>query len=217
MTACINMQARHIVHHQMKPEQHLLELGCTLTFLGTFACYILYSATEQKSYNARNRKPLPLLTDMFSDWPLASSTCMGTGSTLLFTAMAVILHWQGGAQLATCSLTQASCWIMICTSAFSEYSMLHNASVLVFVSSSTYTLQTTNLQHMHTIAALIWLCLAAAAASTAFLQGKRQCAASIWQVLVASELTILAASGVGFFLVLNATESDLKSVLEPQH
>jgi hypothetical protein len=120
----------------------LLAAGCILTFLGTFSCYVWYSATEQNKYRGRHRAPLPLLTDMFTDWPVASSATMGAGTTLLFTAMSLILQHEGKMHTASCSVAQASCWLMISTSyaaTMAESPALHNLSVFGFVASSTYT------------------------------------------------------------------------------
>lgn len=63
-----------------------LIIGSFLVFAGTPVLYVLYSTSEYETYSSR-RTPLPLLTDMFGDWPWLSSVVVGLGITILFTGL----------------------------------------------------------------------------------------------------------------------------------
>jgi hypothetical protein len=63
-----------------------LVAGSVLTFVGTPAFYIWFAATERAKYTHK-RDPLPVVSDMFTHWPVLSSFCMGVGTALLFTGI----------------------------------------------------------------------------------------------------------------------------------
>ena len=73
-------------HHHFSVLDYLIIEGSLLAFAGTPALYALYAATQRELYYAR-RGPLPIITDMFGDWPLPSSVATGLGLTYLFTGM----------------------------------------------------------------------------------------------------------------------------------
>lgn len=67
--------------------------GSILAFVCTPIAYVCYALTEQPRYHARHRQPLPIITDMFTDWPLLSSILFGTGMTMLFAGILVIVTY----------------------------------------------------------------------------------------------------------------------------
>lgn len=71
------------------PQRHLLCVllaGSIMSFIGTPIMYVVYAATEYELYSPR-RGPLPIITDMFGDWPLLSHAVTGVGLTLLFSGL----------------------------------------------------------------------------------------------------------------------------------
>lgn len=65
----------------------LMTMGSVMAFVATPCMYIAYAVTQRELYQSRS-SPLPIVTNMFCDWPLASSCVTGLGLTLLFTGMA---------------------------------------------------------------------------------------------------------------------------------
>lgn len=131
--------------------------GVFLCFGGTAVSYIWYTASAADLYSAR-RWPLPIVTDMFGDWPLVSCATMGLGTTLLFTGLVATaiarIPFEVGFRprtvlVYTAIAAQASVWIVIPSS--KNYGALvssgivgwiHEGSTLVFMVSSVWGLYT---------------------------------------------------------------------------
>jgi hypothetical protein len=142
------------LHIPMTDLTAILISGCVLTFAATIAFYVWYAATEWESYSTR-RFPLPLITDMFTDWPVLSSASLGAGSTLLFTGVVgtsiarlpLDVAFSPRTNLVRAAVVaQASAWIVVCSSYNGRHPQeiviwVHNVSVGVFIASSGITLE----------------------------------------------------------------------------
>lgn len=132
-----------------------LTLGSCMCFVGFPVMYVMYAINETASYNARNRDPLPLVTDVFGDWMLASSGVAGVGFTLLFTGMFATavaripfdVGFKPRTNLVRSSIVAtSSVWIVICSSrGFPSRSdqlvgWVHVVSTVAFMLSAVYTL-----------------------------------------------------------------------------
>lgn len=135
----------------------VMVVGMVLSFGGTAASYIWYTASAADLYSSR-RWPLPIVTDMFGDWPLLSCVTTGLGVTLLFTALVAIaiaripleVGFRPRTMLVYTAITaQASVWIVIPSS--KKYGVMpnsgivgwiHEASTLVFIVSCVWALHT---------------------------------------------------------------------------
>jgi hypothetical protein len=181
----------------------LLQCACILTFVATILIYMWYASTEQHKYSVRNRKyPAPLLTDMFTDWPVLSSTSIGAGSTILSTSMAILhpeLIW-------LCLIAQVSSWTMISTSyAGDAHNLIHNLSAFLFIGVSTQALQIST-SDAFMWCYVVWISLVAAAGALAYQQDVRIVHKSesqpAWQILTTSELLMLFSLGMGYAKLL---------------
>jgi hypothetical protein len=128
--------------------QWIVIIGALLIFMAIPVLYVLYAITEKSLYSSR-RWPLPIITDMFGDWPVLSSATMGVGVNMLFTIIAgVALVHINLKELAKtqalivglCIAVQASIWIVIPSSVRHGFNSthifwLHNMSSLVFMTS----------------------------------------------------------------------------------
>lgn len=138
----------------------VLLIGSILSFVGTPIAYIWYASTEQDSYHARLHKPLPLVTDMFTNWPLISGTLFGVGMSMLFigilaTAISRIpnsIAFQPRTVLVQlCILSTVGVWLVLAscgtqlpqgTESDSDWLVdsVHHASTLVLMVSAIYSL-----------------------------------------------------------------------------
>jgi hypothetical protein len=129
-------------------------LGYTLSFLVTPILFVWYTATEQESYSIR-RGIIPMVSDMFGDWPMLSSATMGIGMGLLFSSVLLVattLEGLDGAMLAhvntlvrLCIIIQASLWIVISTGTKNGetpiyVTVAHASAAFLFTSSCTWAL-----------------------------------------------------------------------------
>jgi hypothetical protein len=127
----------------------LLLVGSVLAFIGTPVLYVAYAFTEPEKYMPR-RGPVPIITDVFGDWPVLTHAVTGAGLTLLFTgvlgaAMARIPPEQRNTIAEFCVLAQASLWLILPTSQrYPEGSALtsgiHYGATFVLMGSSIYAL-----------------------------------------------------------------------------
>jgi hypothetical protein len=135
----------------------ILILGSLLVYGGTPIIYAAYAATQYETYSHR-RTPLPLLTDMFGDWPLLSSAVVGVGITLLFTGLIATavaripptqVPFHPRTKVVRYSVvTQASVWLVIPSSEHypagdDVMDWVHNIFTFVFMVSSVYMLLVT--------------------------------------------------------------------------
>ncbi len=133
---------------------YFLIIGSFLLFAGTPILYVFYSMSEYEMYSSR-RTPLPLLTDMFGDWPWLSSVIMGLGVTILFTglvgtAIARIpctsaLFQQRVTIVKYSVITQISTWTVVPANqqyldGNEVFYWVHSIAVLIFVCSAIYVL-----------------------------------------------------------------------------
>ncbi len=138
------------------PQRRLLYVllaGSIMSFIGTPIMYVVYAATEYELYSPR-RGPLPVVTDMFGDWPLLSHAVTGIGLTLLFsgliaTSIARIpldVKFTPRTTIVEFSVVgQLSLWLLLPTShrfpAGTEVgSWIHYASTFALMGSSIYVL-----------------------------------------------------------------------------
>lgn len=131
----------------------LLILGSSLVFIGTPVIYAWYAATQSAAYSKR-RTPLPLLTDMFGDFPLLSSAIVGVGITMLFTGLIATaiaripfsVQFHPRTKLVRYSvLVQISVWLVVPSSSLypagsDAMDWVHNISTFVFMVSTVYML-----------------------------------------------------------------------------
>lgn len=132
----------------------ILTVGSLLVYGGTPILYACYAATQSDKYSHR-RTPLPLLTDMFGDWPLSSSAVVGVGITLLFTGLiataiarippTLVPFHPRTKVVRYAAVTQASIWLVISSSAHypagdDVMDWVHNISTFVFMVSTVYML-----------------------------------------------------------------------------
>jgi hypothetical protein len=133
-------------------------LGYILTFLATLALYAWYAASEQESYNVR-RGIIPMVSDMFGDWPILSSATMGIGIGLLHVSVLLVattLQELDKAMLQNvkflvilCMAVQASLWILISTGTKNgetsiHVTVVHATAAFLFTSSCTWALYEAN-------------------------------------------------------------------------
>jgi hypothetical protein len=127
-------------------------VGYLLVFVTTTALFIAYAATEQASYNLR-RGPIPMVSDMFGDWPIPSSATMGMGTALLYSSVLLVastlqtedVRWLVG----YCIGVQASLWILISTGTKNGYTpivvtLAHALGAFLFTLFSVMVLRTTH-------------------------------------------------------------------------
>lgn len=133
----------------------ILVIGTILSFVLTMVFYAWYAATEYDRYSPK-RFPLPVITDMLTDWPVAASVSMGAGTTLVCTAIVAVviarIPWDipfgpRTTLVRTAVITQSSAWILICSSNTGSLpkemvGWVHNASVVIFVAAAAYTMET---------------------------------------------------------------------------
>ena len=87
---------------QLRVEQ----IGFLLISLGTLLAYIVFAAVRMDNYGAPG--PVPVVTDMFREWPLAGSATAGIGSSLMVYGLQ-----KNHPQDANLWLLVASCWLWL--------------------------------------------------------------------------------------------------------
>ena len=104
-------------------------IGSVLLFVGTPVAYSFFATSSNKHKAETEIKGcnLPLLSDMFAEWPLLSSSCTGVGMTLLFSGITVnsVVRMPSMMDVQVdvidsivwmSSVQQAVIWIVVCTS-----------------------------------------------------------------------------------------------------
>ena len=132
----------------------MMTLGSLLAFVGTPVMYVAYAATQQELYLSRN-SPLPIITNMFCDWPMLSSAVTGVGLSLLFSGMAataiarIPLEVKFAPRTAIIEfsiLGQVALWLLIPSSmgvapAYQDaVSLVHYGATFLLMASSIYAL-----------------------------------------------------------------------------
>jgi hypothetical protein len=198
----------------------LLACGFVLVFLVTPALFLWYATTEQAIYSKR-RWPMPIISDMFGDWPMLSSASMGLGISIQFTgiswlALLAVDSLQNATLLCRlCVAVQSSVWVVIPTSlnhGFQDVSTFwaHNVSTLIFIASSVWALQVCNgmvrdwssdasYRTVGLCVAVCCFCVGLAGISVLLISATPGVA---WQLLAVSEYVLFTSSALGYALLL---------------
>lgn len=172
--------------------------GITFLTLGTLISYITYACLKNE---------FPVITFMFRDWPLVSSSTTGIGSTLLLYAMTSLLQGNKNKRGGTFLLLLSSCslWLVIGSSntfgnqAISWFHDIFTLFFLLFASLSLGYLLPSSFRSWKVLLSMLW---GVAAVVSGFILNVDKSLKNARISLGISELLFVLTLGLGYLEVI---------------
>lgn len=170
------------------------KLGFVILTAGTLVSYVIFAVVRINNYGMPG--PLPVITDMFREWPLAASLTAGLGSTML---MYGVLVTENGNKVWLLMST-SSLWVVVGSSnTFGQpvLSWLHDVVTLFFLACTIMALK--ELEGMlFTSTQLVCMVAALSAITCGLLLNIDKNTNGARVALGASELLFLTSLGLGY-------------------